>query len=97
MLNINATKNESILELVLEGRLDTVTAPQLQAAANEQLQGVESIAIDCKDLSYISSAGLSVLLTMRKSIPGELILKNVDPSVREVLEITGFVDILTIE
>ena len=97
MLNINATKNESILELVLEGRLDTVTAPQLQAAANEQLQGIEAIAIDCKDLSYISSAGLRVLLTMRKSIPGELILKNVDPSVMEVLEITGFVDILTIE
>lgn len=97
MLNINATKNESTLELVLEGRLDTVTAPQLQAASNEQLQGVESIAIDCKDLSYISSAGLRVLLTMRKSIPGELILKNVDQSVMEVLEITGFVDILTIE
>lgn len=97
MLNINANKTDSLLELALEGRLDTVTAPQLQAEANEQLPGVESIAIDCKDLAYISSAGLRVLLTMRKSIPGELILKNVDPSVMEVLEITGFVDILTIE
>ena len=90
-------KSENTLTVAISGSIDTVTAPQLQAAANEQLQGVESIAIDCKDLSYISSAGLRVLLTMRKSIPGELILKNVDPSVREVLEITGFVDILTIE
>lgn len=97
MLNINSNKNDALLELTLEGRLDTVTAPQLQTAVNEQLQGVESISIDCKDLAYISSAGLRVLLTMRKSIPGELILKNVDPSVREVLEITGFVDIMTIE
>ena len=97
MLNINSSKADSLLELALEGRLDTVTAPQLQTVANEQLAGVESIAIDCKDLAYISSAGLRVLLTMRKSIPGKLTLKNVDPSVREVLEITGFVDILTIE
>lgn len=97
MLTINSNKNDSLLELTLEGRLDTVTAPQLQAAVNDQLQGIESIAIDCKDLAYISSAGLRVLLTMRKSILGELILRNVDPSVMEVLEITGFVDILTIE
>ncbi len=74
MLNINATKTDAVLDLVLEGRLDTVTAPH-----------------------YISSAGLRVLLTLRKSIPGELTLRNVDPSVMEVLEITGFVDILTIE
>ena len=97
MLNSNATKTDAVLDLVLEGRLDTVTAPQLQAAANEQLAGVDSIKIDCKDLAYISSAGLRVLLTLRKSIPGELTLRNVDPSVMEVLEITGFVDILTIE
>ena len=97
MLNINSNKNDALLELTLEGRLDTVTAPQLQTAINEQLQGVDSISMDCKDLAYISSAGLRVLLTARKSIPGELALKNVDPSVREVLEITGFVDILTIE
>ena len=88
MLNINATKTDAVLDLVLEGRLDTVTAPQLQAAANEQLAGVDSIKIDCKDLAYISSAGLRVLLTLRKSIPGELTLRNVDPSVMEVLEIT---------
>lgn len=97
MLNINATQNESILTLVLEGRLDTVTAPELQAAIDEQIDGISSIVMDCEDLAYISSAGLRVLLTARKSIQGDLILKNVASSVRDVLEITGFVDILTIE
>ncbi|MBQ3051774.1 MAG: STAS domain-containing protein [Clostridia bacterium] len=97
MLNINATKNESTLTLVLDGRLDTVTAPELQAAIDEQIDGISNIIMDCKDLAYISSAGLRVLLTARKSIQGDLILNNVTPSVRDVLEITGFVDILTIE
>lgn len=97
MLNINATKNESTLTLVLDGRLDTVTAPELQAAIDEQIDGVSNIVMDCKDLAYISSAGLRVLLTARKTIQGDLILNNVAPSVQDVLEITGFVDILTIE
>ncbi len=97
MLNINATKNESTLTLELEGRLDTVTAPELQAAIDEQIEGVSNIVMDCEDLAYISSAGLRVLLTARKSIQGDLILKKVASSVRDVLEITGFVDILTIE
>ncbi|MBQ2567898.1 MAG: STAS domain-containing protein [Clostridia bacterium] len=97
MLNINATKNESTLTLVLDGRLDTVTAPELQAAIDEQIDGISNIIMDCKDLAYISSAGLRVLLTARKSIQGDLILNNVTPSVQDVLEITGFVDILTIE
>ena len=97
MLIINATKNESTLTLVLDGRLDTVTAPELQAAIDEQIDGISNIIMDCKDLAYISSAGLRVLLTARKSIQGDLILNNVTPSVRDVLEITGFVDILTIE
>ncbi len=97
MLNINANPTENTLELALEGRLDTVTAPQLQNTINEYLAGAANIVMDCKDLTYVSSAGLRVLLTARKSIQGELTLKNVDPSVMEVLEITGFVDILNIE
>lgn len=97
MLNISVNKTDSTLDLALEGRLDTVTAPQLQATIDEQMDGVKDIAIDCEKLAYISSAGLRVLLTARKGIQGELVLKNVAPSVREVLEITGFIDILTIE
>ncbi|MBP5459469.1 MAG: STAS domain-containing protein [Clostridia bacterium] len=97
MLNITQNKIDSILELVLEGRLDTVTAPQLQAAIDEQFEDVTDVVMDLKDLAYISSAGLRVLLTVRKGLTGDLVLRNVDPSVLEVLEITGFVDILTIE
>ena len=97
MLNITQNKNDSILELALEGRLDTVTAPQLQAAIDEQFEDVTEVVMDLKDLAYISSAGLRVLLTVRKGLTGDLVLRNVDPSVLEVLEITGFVDILTIE
>ncbi len=97
MLNIVTNLNDTALELALEGRLDTVTAPQLQNTINEYLEGVEDIVMDCKDLSYISSAGLRVLLTARKTVQGDVTLKNVDPSVMEVLEITGFNDILTIE
>ena len=74
-----------------------MTAPELQAAIDEQIDGISNIIMDCKDLAYISSAGLRVLLTARKSIQGDLILNNVTPSVQDVLEITGFVDILTIE
>lgn len=97
MLNIVTNLNDTALELALEGRLDTVTAPQLQNTINEYLEGVEDLVMDCKDLSYISSAGLRVLLTARKTVQGDVTLKNVDPSVMEVLEITGFIDILTIE
>ncbi|MBO7689719.1 MAG: STAS domain-containing protein [Clostridia bacterium] len=97
MLNITQNKIDSILELALEGRLDTVTAPQLQAAIDEQFEDVTDVVMDLKDLAYISSAGLRVLLTVRKGLTGDLVLRNVDPSVLEVLEITGFVDILTIE
>ena len=97
MLNIVTNLNDTALELALEGRLDTVTAPQLQNTINEYLEGVEDIVMDCKDLSYISSAGLRVLLTARKTVQGDVTLKNVDPSVMEVLEITCFNDILTIE
>lgn len=97
MLNITTEKNESLLNFALEGRLDTVTAPQLSDAVTENLEGVSDIVMDLADLAYISSAGLRVLLTARKSITGELTLKNVMPAVMEVLEITGFADILTIE
>lgn len=97
MLNIKTERQDALLQVALEGRLDTVTAPQLQTTLNEELAGVTDITMDFADLAYISSAGLRVLLTARKTIQGELTLKNVAPSVREVLEITGFVDILTIE
>ena len=97
MLNITKTVNDKELTIALEGRLDTVTSPVLESELQNSLDGIEKLIMDMKNLQYISSAGLRVLLTARKGIQGELVLKNVASSVREVLEITGFVDILTIE
>lgn len=97
MLNLTAQKDNDLLTMELAGRLDTVTAPDLQNAYQEESSGVSTVVLDCKDLTYISSAGLRVLLTIRKSLTGELRMKNVAPTVMEVLEITGFADILVIE
>ena len=94
-IEIKTTVEATVIEVA--GRLDTITAPMLDKTINEDIPGVKNLILDIKDVAYISSAGLRVLLTLRKSIPGELTLRNVDPSVMEVLEITGFVDILTIE
>lgn len=95
MLNITTERNEDVLAVTLSGRLDTVTAPDL-AENLKELSGITDIVMDCADLSYVSSAGLRVLLTARKSIPGELVLEHVTPSVLDVLDITGFTGILTI-
>ena len=92
---------KSVDELVLEitGRLDTITAPALDKTINENLGEIKSLILDCKNLEYISSAGLRVLLSTQKKLQqkGTMKLKNVREEVMEVFEITGFVDILTVE
>ena len=92
---------KSVDELVLEitGRLDTITAPALDKTINENLGEIKSLILDFKHLEYISSAGLRVLLSTQKKLQqkGTMKLKNVREEVMEVFEITGFVDILTIE
>ena len=92
---------KSVDELVLEitGRLDTITAPALDKTINENLGENKSLILDFKHLEYISSAGLRVLLSAQKKLHqnGTMKLKNVREEVMEVFEITGFVDILTIE
>ena len=87
------------LTIALEGRLDTSTAPELESVAAEALDGVEKLIIDMKNLEYVSSAGLRVLLKMQKTMKknGEMVVRNVGPEIMEVLDITGFSDILTIE
>jgi anti-sigma B factor antagonist len=79
--------------------LDTVTAPQLEAALKEALPGVEQLTFDLEKLEYISSAGLRVLLGAQKIMnkQGEMRVAHVNDVVREVFEVTGFTDILTIE
>ena len=98
-MKINMKKAGNTLTLALEGRLDTMTAPQLEKAINENIDGVEELVIDLKELEYMSSAGLRVLLSAEKKmkICGRMVVKNVNDMIMEIFEVTGFVDILTIE
>lgn len=88
----------STLCLTISGRLDTSTAPQLETEIKNSIDGIKKLELDFAEVDYVSSAGLRVLLSTQKIMQkqGELVLKNVPDTVMEVLEITGFVDILTI-
>ena len=99
MLNINKEANGNNLTIALSGRLDTTTAPQLESVVKESLDGVNALTIDCKDLAYISSAGLRVLLSTQKIMnkQGSMVVKNASDEVKEIFDVTGFSDILTIE
>ena len=98
-MTITSNMNGATLEIALEGRLDTMTAPELETELNRSLGGAESLVLDFSRLDYISSAGLRVLLTAHKTMSnkGGMTVKNVNEIVQEVLEVTGFADILTIE
>ena len=98
-MTITKNQNGSALEIALEGRLDTMTAPELEAELNKSLEGAESLTLDFSKLDYISSAGLRVLLSAHKAMSGKGGMKvmNVNEIVQEVFEVTGFADILTIE
>ncbi len=85
------------LTIAVSGRVDTVTAPELEAGL--KFGDAKDVVIDLKDVPYMSSAGLRLLLTVHKMMlakGGELQIANVQPSVREVLDITGFSDILNL-
>ena len=98
-MTIEIKKNVDELVLEITGRLDTITAPALDKTINENLGEMKNLILDFKNLEYISSAGLRVLLSTQKKLQqnGTMKLKNVCEEVMEVFEITGFVDILTIE
>ncbi len=87
------------LNIALVGRLDTVTAPDFEAAISDSLSNVTELYIDFSKLEYVSSAGLRVLLSTQKTMnkQGKMVIKNVSQDVLDVFEITGFVDILDIE
>ena len=99
MLNIEKTQNGKELTMALEGRLDTTTAPELEAKIKENLSDIESLVFDFTGLEYISSAGLRVLLSAQKIMnkQGSMVVKNSSEEVKEIFEVTGFSDILTIE
>ena len=99
MLNLNVTKDGGTLCVAMEGRLDTVSSPELEECLREDLPGMTLLVLDFEKLDYISSAGLRVLLQAHKRMNGQgrMVLRNVGESILEIFEVTGFTEILTIE
>ena len=99
MLNIENVSKDKELTVVLEGRLDTTTAPQLEENIKSNIAGVENLVFNFEKLEYISSAGLRVLLSAQKIMnkQGEMKVTNVSEEINEIFEVTGFSDILNIE
>ena len=97
-MNIAKETSGNRLTVTLEGRLDTITAPDLEQSLSD-LEGIKHLVLNFADVGYISSAGLRVLLALQKRMAklGDMKLTHVDQLVMEVLEMSGFVDILTIE
>lgn len=98
-MTINKNLNGTTLCIALEGRLDTTTAPDLEAEIKQSINGVTELIMDFEKLDYISSAGLRVLLSAQKKMTkqGSMKIIHVNEMIMEVFEVTGFVDILTIE
>ena len=98
-MNINKTINGSTLNIALEGRLDTTTAPQLEEELKQSVLDNTELILDFAKLEYLSSAGLRVLLAAQKVMnkQGKMVIRNVNDVITEVFEVTGFSDILTIE
>ena len=99
MLNINKTTENGICTVALEGRLDTITSPELETELKSSLDEVTELILDFEKLEYISSAGLRVLLSAQKTMnsQGSMRVIHVNDTVMEIFEVTGFVDVLTIE
>ena len=99
MLNINKNREGKKLTVMLEGRLDTTTSPELEQSLKEDLADLTELVIDLSGLEYISSAGLRVLLSAQKTMmkQGSMKVTHVSETVMEIFEVTGFGDILTIE
>lgn len=87
------------MKIALEGRLDTTTAPQLEAEIKDSINGITDLDVDFSDLSYISSAGLRVLLSAQKIMnkQGKMTIYNANADIMDVFEVTGFIDILNVE
>jgi len=98
-MQIAKSKDGNTLNISLEGGLDTMTAPELEAAVKDDLGTIDAAVLDLKGLEYVSSAGLRVILSVHKALAGKggLKVKNPNETVSEVFEVTGFSDILDIE
>jgi len=98
-MTITRKQNGTTMEIALEGRLDSITAPDLEAELGTALDGIDELILDFSSLEYISSAGLRVLLSAHKALYGKGKMKVIHANeiVQEVFEVTGFDGILTIE
>ena len=96
---IEKNLNGAEVNVKVTGRLDTTTAPELEAELKKSFGGITKLVLDFMELEYLSSAGLRVLLGAQKTMDkqGEMIIKNVNETINEIFEVTGFIDILTIE
>ena len=97
-MNISIEKENGVTVIIPEGRLDTTTAPELEKTINAEGDALKNLVLDFGGVDYISSAGLRVILTAQKkmNIQGSMELVNVNESVMDILEMTGFAEILTI-
>lgn len=97
-MEIRKNQNGSELTVSLIGRLDTTTAPALESTLKQSLNDITALTLDFAELEYISSAGLRVLLSAQKQMnkQGKMTLLHVNENIKEVFDITGFSDILTI-
>lgn len=98
-MKIDKAKENDRLTIALEGRLDTLSAPQLDAELQDAYEGIKLLVFDFEKLAYISSAGLRILLAAQKimSQQGSMVIKNACDEIREIFDVTGFSDILTLE
>lgn len=98
-MTMDKVVNGAEMTVTLTGRLDTNTAPKLEAELKESISGIEVLTLDFSGLEYLSSAGLRVLLASQKIMnrQGRMVVRNVNDMIMEVFEVTGFCDILTIE
>ena len=98
-MTIEKKVNGESVTLIVSGRLDTQTAPELEAELDSVLAGLKELTFDMTNLEYVSSAGLRVILKAQKAMnaQGSMKLTGVNDSIMEVFDITGFLDILTIE
>lgn len=98
-MNVTKLNTNNKLTIKIEGRVDTKTSPELEAAISDSLEGITDLTIDFADVAYISSAGLRVLLVTQKKMnkQGSMKVINVSEDIMDIFEVTGFSDILTIE
>ena len=98
-MTIEKAMNDTAAALKIIGRLDTTTAPELEATIDGCIAGIQELVLDCGELEYVSSAGLRVILKEQKlmNAQGTMKVMNVNETIMEVFEITGFADILNIE